>query len=157
MIYIYNKMKNILDTIYTSIGCDETYKVDEEFYKNVKAGTVTPEDIQQIIPIERPGCDCVGRKISVGDWVIFAPAGTKSGGLQLGFVISANKRINLKTIAHHTGWQSWNRNPVETLVVPGHRCVKVMDKDDFMKSVTAEMTPEDQQCLQDVVKVKNNN
>lgn len=90
--------------------------------------------IQNMLPIEKDGCDCCGRKLEVGDWVVFIPTGAKDQGFQCGMVMSVKKRIRIATLPHWGGWQSRfsrSNGQLTDSVLPGYRTLKIEDPINF--------------------------
>lgn len=94
-------------------------------------------EIQNMLPIEKDGCDCCGRKLEEGDWVVFIPTGAKDQGFQCGMVMSVKKRIRIATLPHWGGWQSrynaklYGNGQLTDSVLPGYRTLKIEDPVNF--------------------------
>lgn len=58
------------------------------------------------------GCDCLGRSLSAGDWVVFLCAGSRFGAyktLKVGKVLSVKSNIIIQTFE-----ENWETNEIET-------------------------------------------
>lgn len=82
-------------------------------------------DIVKKYPINKPGHDAYGRKLEVGDWVVYIDTGCSKSQLRqdLGIVVKITpKRI---TIGDDFGTKSVNPNNI----------FKIMDKSKFIESL----------------------
>ena len=80
----------------------------------------------------KPGCDCCGNMLGVGDWVIFLVPSV-GRGLRLGRVIGFTaKNVNVQWCGYAK--QVSVTGPDNTSNVPPQMTLKIVDKNQFLKN-----------------------
>lgn len=75
------------------------------------------------------GCDCLGRKVEPGDWVIFLDAGGHFGSgkrLNIGKAITVKKQISIALFIPRQG-TGWNSNDIGWITRPSEYVFKIDD------------------------------
>ena len=81
------------------------------------------------VTIGGTGCDCLGRKVEPGDWVVFLDAGGYFGSgkrLNIGKAISVKKQISIALFIPKTGKYTWSES-IERITRPSEYVFKISD------------------------------
>ena len=126
-------MKNISEYI------NDTQSVEESVFdldKNIESG---PDWEKQLITwltgnggvtIGGTGCDCLGRKVEPGDWVVFLDAGGHFGSgkmLNIGKAIAVKKQISIALFIPKQSMDWWTNKVTERISRPSEYVFKISD------------------------------
>lgn len=76
------------------------------------------------------GCDCLGRKVEPGDWVVFLDAGGHFGSgkqLNIGKAISVKKQISIALFIPKESSDWWSNRTIERISRPSEYVFKISD------------------------------
>ena len=82
------------------------------------------------VTIGGTGCDCLGRKVEPGDWVVFLDAGGHFGTgkrLNIGKVIAVKKQISIALFLPKQSQDWWNNKEIERISRPSEYVFKISD------------------------------
>ncbi len=82
------------------------------------------------VTIGGTGCDCLGRKVEPGDWVVFLDAGGHFGTgkrLNVGKVIAVKKQISIALFLPKQSQDWWNNKEIERISRPSEYVFKISD------------------------------
>ena len=96
---------------------------------------------------EQPGMDACGRKLEPGDWVMCIPPGSKSQAVQqFGIVVKCSaKRTTISVPSKYGSWQYFYfgkgrqpqaENPFRNISLSSEYIFKIVDKDEFIKTLS---------------------
>ena len=118
---------------------NDTQSVEESVFdldKNIESG---PDWQKQLIDwlvgnggvtIGGAGCDCLGRKVEPGDWVIFLDAGGHFGSgkrLNIGKAIAVKKQISIALFLPKESQDWWSNKVTERISRPSEYVFKISD------------------------------
>ncbi len=126
-------MKTITELINNSQSIEESiFDLD----KNIESG---PDWQKQLIDwlvgnggvtIDGTGCDCLGRKVEPGDWVVFLDAGGHFGSgkrLNIGKAIAVKKQISIALFIPKQSMDWWTDKVTERISRPSEYVFKISD------------------------------
>ena len=118
---------------------NDTQSIEESVFdldKNIESG---PDWQKQLIDwlvgnggvtIDGAGCDCLGRKVEPGDWVIFLDAGGHFGSgkrLNIGKAIAVKKQISIALFLPKQSMDWWSKKVTERISRPSEYVFKISD------------------------------
>ena len=118
---------------------NDTQSIEESVFdldKNIESG---PDWQKQLIDwlvgnggvtIDGAGCDCLGRKVEPGDWVIFLDAGGHFGSgkrLNIGKAIAVKKQISIALFLPKQSMDWWSNKVTERISRPSEYVFKISD------------------------------
>lgn len=126
------------------VQCPYNYEIMKTFNEYINEGIFDIEDnikkgpdwqkmlIDHIVGnkgvvIGGTGCDCLGRKVEPGDWVVFLDAGGYYGTgkrLNIGKVIAVKKQISIALFVPRPG-NVWNADGIERISRPSEYVFKI--------------------------------
>lgn len=117
---------------------NDTQSVEESVFdldKNIESGPDWEKALIDWIvgnggvTIGGTGCDCLGRKVEPGDWVVFLDAGGRFGNgkrLNIGKAISVKKQISIALFIPKSGKYTWSES-IERITRPSEYVFKISD------------------------------
>jgi len=90
------------------------------------------------VTIGGTGCDCLGRKVEPGDWVVFLDAGGHYGTgkrLNVGKAISVKKQISIALFLPKQSSVPWDKRTIERITRPSEYVFKIEDPEKLAGSV----------------------
>lgn len=90
------------------------------------------------VTIGGTGCDCLGRKVEPGDWVVFLDAGGHFGSgkqLNIGKAISVKKQISIALFIPRDSSDWWNNKTIERITRPSEYVFKISDPEKLASEV----------------------
>ena len=82
------------------------------------------------VTIGGTGCDCLGRKVEPGDWVVFLDAGGHWGSgkrLNIGKAIAVKKQVSIALFLPKQSSDWWSNKEIERISRPSEYVFKISD------------------------------
>ena len=82
------------------------------------------------VTIGGTGCDCLGRKVEPGDWVVFLDAGGHWGSgkrLNIGKAIAVKKQVRIALFLPKQSSDWWSNKEIERISRPSEYVFKISD------------------------------